>query len=143
MKNIIIGLIAFLLAQSQNYIEIDGKRTYVNSMTPQEIVESERTLKDQERVPTIKPAPRAPIETVVVQPHPVIIYREPAQSVDPQYYDRSIRVRIENKRLLDKEYYESTGPGSFKKVEVLKGKKVEESWKMEGGNLVKERKEVK
>jgi len=143
MKNIIIGLIAFLLAQTQNYIEVDGKRTYVNSMTTQEIAESERALKEQERTPIIKPAPRAQRETVVVQPQPVIIYREPAQPVDPQRYDRSIRVKIENRRQLDKEYYESTGPGSFKKVEVFNGKKVEESWKMDGGNLVKERKEVK
>jgi hypothetical protein len=141
MKNIIIGLLAFLLAQ--NYIEVDGKRTYLNSMTPQEISDSERALKELEVKPIVTPTPRAPRETVIVQPRPVIIYQAPAPAVDPQYYDRTIKVKIENRRPLDKEYYESTGNGAFKKVEVFKGKKVEESWKMEGGNLVKERKEVK
>lgn len=140
MKTVLSILFVFLLAQN-NYIEVDGKRTYLNSMTEQEIAED----KKQKKEPHVAvPAPKVVKETTVIvvpqKSQPNIVIEQP-QYINP--YDGRIRVKITNKRTTDKELFESTGKGTLKKTEVYKGKKVEEEWKTEGGNLVKERKLVK
>ena len=130
---------AFLLAQTQNYIEADGKRIYVNSMTEQEVREYEAKSKKSAPNPIIEYRdhdPQNKAESSPPAPVPIIIRLEQDH---PRNYGETIKVKIKNKRPVDKEYYETTGRGTFKMVEVDKGKTTEESWKMKGGSLIKER----
>jgi hypothetical protein len=137
MKNIILSFLVMLLAQ--NYIEVDGQRTYVRSMTDKEIMESEQ--KDKLKIKSV-PAPpieyRMPRDEQESPPamQPFIIRLEQSP---PAGYSDTIKIRIKNKKPVDKEFYESTGRGTFRRVEVDKGVTIKESWKMDKGSLVKER----